>query len=149
MEVFGFRSCRLILLLIAYLWASGTFAFDPRKDLNQYSRSIWTQKDGLPQDAIRAIVQTTDGYLWLATDEGLARFDGYDFTVFRKDNYPLPSNSITTLAAAADGSLWIGTSNGLARYLDEKFTTYTGAQFPVKDPIADLYVDHLGTLWIV
>ena len=57
-------------------------ALDPRKSLTQYSRMVWTQEHGLPQDTIRAITQTTDGYLWLGTDEGLARFDGYDFVIF-------------------------------------------------------------------
>ena len=64
------------------LLASPVWALDPHKALTQYSRTVWTQEHGLPQDTIRAIVQTTDGYLWLGTDEGLARFDGYDFVVF-------------------------------------------------------------------
>ena len=53
-------------------------ALDPHKTLTQYSRKVWTQEHGLPQDTIRAITQTADGYLWLGTDEGLARFDGYE-----------------------------------------------------------------------
>jgi len=61
----------------------------------------WTQEQGLPQDTIRAIAQTADGYLWLGTDEGLARFDGYEFVIFSKDNGDLPSNSITALSAGA------------------------------------------------
>ena len=54
---------------------------------------MWTQQQGLPQDTIRAITQTADGYLWLGTDEGLARFDGYEFVVFNRDHDNLPSNS--------------------------------------------------------
>src|SRR5215469_8667094 len=100
-------------------------ALDPHKELTQYSRTVWTQEHGLPQDAIRAIAQTSDGYLWLGTDEGLARFDGYDFTLFNKANRGLPSNSITALAAAAGGSLWIGTANGLVQYRDKQFRVYT------------------------
>src|SRR5258708_38905278 len=94
------------------LLAQDLSALDPRKSLTQYSRTVWTQERGLPQDTIRAIEQTRDGDLWLGTDEGLARFDGYDFVVFDK-TVGLPDNSITALAAAADGSLWIGTQNGL------------------------------------
>src|SRR5882672_10286544 len=106
------------VLCLALLYPSGrvALALDPHKSLTQYSRTIWTQQQGLPQDTIRAIAQTTDGYLWLGTDEGLARFDGYEFEIFGKGNGDLPSNSITALSAGADGSLWIGTANGLTHY---------------------------------
>ncbi len=124
-------------------------ALDPRKSLTQYSRMVWTQEHGLPQDTIRAIAQTTDGYLWLGTDEGLARFDGYDFVVFSKANGDLPANSIAALASASDGSLWIGTSNGLTQYRDKQFRTYTTKQGLPDDGITGLYEDHVGTLWIV
>src|SRR5690349_9933543 len=119
-------------------------ALDPHKSLSQYSRTTWTQEHGLPQDAIRAITQTNDGYLWLGTDEGLARFDGYDFIVFDKDHSNLPANSIAALAAGADGSLWIGTTNGLTRYRDKKFYTFTTKDGLPDDSIADLTVDHTG-----
>ena len=112
-----------LVMLRKFLWLSlccilsrPGLALDPHKGLTQYSRTVWTQEHGLPQDTIRAIGQTADGYLWLGTDEGLARFDGYDFVVFNKDRGELPSNSITALAADRDGSLWIGTSSGLTHY---------------------------------
>jgi signal transduction histidine kinase/ligand-binding sensor domain-containing protein len=124
-------------------------ALDPHKTLTQYSRKVWTQEHGLPQDTIRAIAQTTDGYLWLGTDEGLARFDGYEFVVFSKANGDLPANSITALASAGDGSLWIGTPNGLALYRDKQFRTFTMKQGLPDDDISALYEDHAGTLWIV
>ena len=124
-------------------------ALDPRKSLSQYSRRVWTQEHGLPQDTIRAIAQTSDGYLWLGTDEGLARFDGYDFMVFNKADGDLPANSITALASANDGSLWIGTPNGLTQYRDQQFHTYTTKQGLPDDAITALYEDHAGTLWIV
>src|SRR5690349_12438707 len=96
-------------------------ALDPHKSLSQYSRTTWTQEHGLPQDAIRAITQTNDGYLWLGTDEGLARFDGYEFVVYDKAKSGLPSNSVAALASTADGSLWIGTPAGLTLYRDREF----------------------------
>src|SRR5882672_6439660 len=107
------RTCTLLVLLGVFDCA---VALDPHKALTQYSTSTWTQQQGLPQDAIHAITQSGDGYLWLGTDEGLARFDGYEFTVFSRDHGDLPSNSVTALAAGADGSLWIGSSSGLTRY---------------------------------
>jgi signal transduction histidine kinase/ligand-binding sensor domain-containing protein len=127
----------------------GAWALDPHRTLSQYSHQQWGQQDGLPQDTIRSIAQTTNGYLWLGTDEGLARFDGFEFTVFSKPGADLPANSITALAASPDGSLWIGTPNGLAQYHGGQFRTYT-----VKDGLPDnniigLYTDEAGILWLV
>ncbi len=129
--------------------APGAFGLDPHKSLSQYSRSVWTQQHGLPQDTIRAIAQTADGYLWLGTDEGLARFDGYDFKIFNKANGDLPSNSITALAAAPGGSLWIGTTDGLTELRDGRFRTYTTQQGLPDDAVGALFIDHTGALWIV
>ncbi|HEY2014321.1 MAG TPA: two-component regulator propeller domain-containing protein, partial [Bryobacteraceae bacterium] len=140
---------RLAAVILLFACLRDARALDPRKSLTQYSRMVWTQGHGLPQDTIRAIAQTSDGYLWLGTDEGLARFDGYEFVVFSKDNGDLPANSITALASASDGTLWIGTSNGLTRYRDSQFRTYTTKQGLPDDAITALYEDHGGTLWIV
>ena len=135
------------MLCIAAL-ASSALALNPRKALTQYTRVAWTQAQGLPQDTIRAIAQTADGYLWLGTDEGLARFDGYDFVTFTKDSGALPSNSITALVAGKDGSLYIGTPNGLTRLSGRGFTTYTTKDGLVDNQITSLFEDHNGALWI-
>jgi signal transduction histidine kinase/ligand-binding sensor domain-containing protein len=124
-------------------------ALNPRRALTQYTRTVWNQEHGLPQDTVRAIAQTKDGYLWLGTDEGLAQFDGYDFVVFNKENGTLPSNSVGALWAAKDGSLWIGTLGGLTRYRNGKFTT-----FAKKDGLSDASVssiteDPSGAIWVV
>ncbi len=135
--------------LLAALLPPGARALDPRKSLTQYSRTIWTQERGLPQDTIRAIAQTRDGYLWLGTDEGLARFDGYDFAVFNKSNGDLPDNSITALAASKDGSLWIGTPNGLTQYREGRFRSLTVKEGLPDDSITALLEDADGVLWVV
>jgi ligand-binding sensor domain-containing protein len=124
-------------------------ALNPGKALTQYSVTVWSQQQGLPQDTIRAITQTTDGFLWLGTDEGLARFDGYEFVTFGKDPGGLPSNSITVLAAGPDGSLWIGTPAGLTRYSLGRFRTFTQKDGLPGNAVSALLVDHAGTLWIV
>jgi len=136
-------------ILLCAAAAAPAWALDPRRTLSQYSHTLWTQQHGLPQDTIRAIAQTTDGYLWLGTDEGLARFDGYEFVSFSKANGDLPANSITALAATSDGSLWIGTSNGLAQYRDRRFRTFTVKQGLPDNAITALYSDHESTLWLV
>ena len=70
------------------------YGLDPRKSLTQYSSTLWGQQHGLPQDTIRAIAQTPDGYLWVGTDEGLARFDGYEFVVYNQENNNLPGTRL-------------------------------------------------------
>jgi signal transduction histidine kinase/ligand-binding sensor domain-containing protein len=138
--------CWLAVIVCA---APCAWALDPQRSLTQYSRTVWTQADGLPQDTVRAITQTSDGYLWLGTEEGLARFDGYEFTTFDKRDGDLPSNYITALAAAEDGGLWIGTGSGLTEYRDKRFRTFTTRDGLPDDAIVSLYADHRDVLWIV
>lgn len=137
--------------VIAVCAFRGTFvlALDSGETAGRYSRTTWKQKDGLPQDTVRRIVQTTDGYLWVGTDEGLARFDGYDFTIYNKDTGELPSNVVTALAAGTDGSLWIGTTAGAVGYRDKTFHTYTARDGLPVNMINDVYVDRSGTAWVV
>jgi signal transduction histidine kinase/ligand-binding sensor domain-containing protein len=129
--------------------ASRIYGLNPAKALTQYSVTVWSQQQGLPQDTIRAITQTTDGFLWLGTDEGLARFDGYEFVAFGKNRGDLPSNSVNVLAAGPDGSLWIGTPSGLTRYANGRFQTFTQKDGLPGNPVTALSIDHAGTLWIV
>src|SRR5581483_9106971 len=91
-----------------------------------YLHTAWQTDEGLPQNSVTAIVQTRDGYLWLATQEGLARFDGMRFTVFDKRNTPaLAENNIQALYEQRDGTLWVGTEGcGGARLKDHRFTAY-------------------------
>jgi signal transduction histidine kinase/ligand-binding sensor domain-containing protein len=124
-------------------------ALNPRRTLTQYTRTVWTQEHGLPQDTVRAIAQTKDGYLWLGTDEGLAQFDGYDFVVFNRENGALPSNSVGALWAAKDGSLWIGTLGGLTRYRNGKFTTFTKKDGLDDTSINSITEDPSGAIWVV
>jgi signal transduction histidine kinase/ligand-binding sensor domain-containing protein len=146
------RSFRIIGLLVCAFLLPGvvsiSYALNPAKALSQYSITVWSQQQGLPQDTIRAIAQTTDGFLWLGTDEGLARFDGYEFVAFGKDHGDLPSNSVNVLAAGPDGALWIGTPNGLTRYAHGRFQTFTQRDGLSGNPVTALFVDHAGTLWI-
>src|SRR5258705_11663055 len=78
-----------------------------------YRFDVWTADSGLPQNSVRAILQSADGYLWVATQDGLARFDGVRFTVFNKGNTPgISDNRIRTLYEDREGDLWIGLDDG-------------------------------------
>ena len=93
---------------------------DPGRQLSQYTVRNWTQAQGLPQDSVRALAQTPDGDLWVGTDEGLARFDGYAFTSVSPTD--LPSTAIRALCSASDGTLWVGTACGLATHRHGKIS---------------------------
>ena len=82
-----------------------------------YHVTRYTTEQGLPQNTIRALLQTRDGYLWVGTLVGLARFDGVAFDVFNAGNTPeMINDAINALAEnRQDGSLWINTGNGLLR----------------------------------
>jgi diguanylate cyclase (GGDEF)-like protein len=110
-----FRPMLVILLLAAC--RGPLAALDPLRELDQYSVEHFATENGLPQSSVLAMVQTRDGYLWLGTYEGLARFDGLNFTVFNKNNTPeMESNGIKALAEDPQGGLWVGTNSGLLRY---------------------------------
>ena len=75
-----------------------------------YILDHWTVADGLPTNALTQVRQTADGYIWIGTEEGLARFDGSRFVTFDRTNTPgLPHDHIERIMMAADSSLWIQT----------------------------------------
>ncbi len=125
-------------------------ALDHNKSLTQYRHTVWHDKDGLPQNTVRAITQTRDGYLWIGTDGGLTRFDGVRFTVFDRTNTKeIRNNSITALHEGRDGSLWIGTGgSGLVRFFEGRFTTYSKADGLAHNFIRVIAEDPAGNLWI-
>jgi len=102
----GIKQTSSISLVTAFLWSvllvqnHEGIALDPNKALTQYGHAVWQDKDGLPQNTVRVITQTRDGYLWIGTEGGLARFDGVRFTVFdRVNTKEIRNNSISTLCA--------------------------------------------------
>jgi ligand-binding sensor domain-containing protein/two-component sensor histidine kinase len=115
-----------------------------------YSVRGWQTDDGLPQNSVFAIAQTTDGYLWVGTREGLARFDGLRFMVADDKAAPhLRHGWITALCAARDGSLWIACDGaGITRLKDGRFTNFTEAEGLPSNQTRCLLEDSGGALWI-
>lgn len=96
----------------------------PLPEAPGYVHEVFTVEDGLPAAGIVQTAQTRDGYLWLATFDGLVRFDGTRFEVFDTERVPaLGSNRIVELLRSADGALWMRTEAGhVARLAGGRFT---------------------------
>ncbi|MBI5511270.1 MAG: response regulator [Deltaproteobacteria bacterium] len=140
----------LAACLAISLAASPGHALSPTRPLASATVQHWSSAEGLPQDSVKAILQTRDGYLWIGTEEGLARFDGVRFHVFSRASKPaLPHDFIRSLFEDAQGSLWIGTDGGgLLRYAGGAFTTLTTKDGLTSDSVWDVTEDHDGVLWI-
>jgi len=138
-------------LALLFLPAIAVSAYEPAtKALTQYVHEVWQTDSGLPSNAALALARTSDGYLWIGTEEGLARFDGVRFTVFDRGNTPqLTANYISALAADPGGGLWIGTKGGgLLFFQHGHFTHYTTADGLSNNVVLSLYLSSAGDLWI-
>ena len=113
---------------------------------------------GLSSNNQNCIVQDKQGFFWIGTDEGLNRFDGQSFKIYKNNpesKTSLKSNIVTGLLCDSKGDLWVGTyGGGLSRYNKEKdnFSTYTSHQNNPNalrtDEISAIAEDKFGKLWI-
>ncbi|MEM8998413.1 MAG: two-component regulator propeller domain-containing protein, partial [Acidobacteriota bacterium] len=134
--------CSLIGCIVAATAAGAQESADARR---------WTADDGLPSSVVMSVAQTRDGFLWVGTDAGLARFDGRTWRRFDRSTYPtLASDKISALAADRGGYLWVGThGGGLYRYDGVNF-------LPVSRPnqlggpwrVTALMQQEEGLLWV-
>ncbi len=111
----------------------------------------WTTDDGLPDNAVAAVLQTRDGYLWLGTYGGLAKFDGERFTAYNSANEPqLQSDRITSLYQDAHGTLWIGHERGdLTSYQAGQFVSQNIHESGARRKIAAISADAAGEIWVL
>ena len=118
------RTCIPVLLVVVGAGSGRGIASAP--DLNEeYLHQAWTKVQGLPGDRVQALLQTHDGYLWVGTHNGLARFDGLTFRVFDRANTPaILSDDCRALVEDGEGTLWVGTGDGLLRYQSGAFAHY-------------------------
>jgi ligand-binding sensor domain-containing protein/signal transduction histidine kinase len=92
--------------------AARGLALDPTKTLSQYNCRNWTRQNGLPVDKISTVTQTRDGFLWLGTQNGLVRFDGLDFKVFRIALPQVEGQDVRKLVTVRDGTLLFAINHG-------------------------------------
>ena len=117
---------------------------------SQYVTKVWHTEDGLPQNSVNAMLQDHQGYIWIGTFGGLARFDGERFTVFDSANTPgFGSDQIVSLYESRSGALWIGTvDDGLIRLQDGVATTYTERDGLPNRWVTSIRGDVEGNVWI-
>lgn len=144
MQLFG-RHLRYAALAALLLCAAASWALDPHQDLRRYGYQSWQTDSGLPQNTVHAIAQTSDGYMWFATEAGLVRFDSVAFKVFTQKTDPqLPSGVIYALLQDRSGALWIGTANGVCRYKDGVFHDFPETS---ASSVWSLFEDRGGGIW--
>lgn len=125
---------------------------------NELNFKRYTLEDGLSQSVVLDIVQDSKGFIWIATQDGLNRFDGYEFKVYRhnpNDTNTISQNWINTLNLDIDENLWIGTEYGGMNKLDLKSNQVTRYQFDstitnsiAGNTIRSIKEDQNGKLWI-
>lgn len=122
-----------------------------------YKVDLFTIEDGLSQTTVNCLVQDSRGFLWIGTQDGINKFDGYGFTTFKNDpndTLSISNNYINTIIEDNEGNIWIGTKKGL-----NKFDPYTGSftRFVKEDKnlntllensVYNLYQDKQGYIWI-
>jgi ligand-binding sensor domain-containing protein len=108
-----------------------------------------TTEDGLSHDTVRCVLQDDQGFLWLGTQNGLNRYDGYTFTVFRHryaDPTSLSDNTVSALYEDSAGQLWVGTVLGLDGL--DRATRQFHHHPAFSDAVSVILEDNAGHLWI-
>jgi len=141
--------CAPLLIFVGGPVASGGQAH-PHNAIQGYGHQAWQASEGLPQDSVQTILQTRDGFLWVGTERGLARFDGLHFDVFKNANAGgIKINYIEVLYESRDATLWIGTrGSGLIGMKDGKFAVYPTANVSGGEDVKSIQQDRDGSMWI-
>jgi len=143
------------LLFVTILFSSSVFSFDGKPSVRFKHLTI---EDGLPQNSVQATLQDSTGFLWIGTQEGLVRYDGYNLKVFKHEpnnNHSLSGDDIVFLLEDKQDKLWVGTRGGGLNYFNPKtqqFTHYRHVAGDDKslsdDSVWSLIEDNKGNFWV-
>ncbi len=132
------------------VWLAGP-ALSAVETEDLYRFDAWKTQHGLPQNAVKAILQTQDGYLWLTTRFGVVRFDGKNFQVFDRANTPdLPSDAFGAIAEdRQDHSLWLAHRLGIIHFKNQTIESFSICSETSGDHIRTMCPSREGGVWIV
>jgi ligand-binding sensor domain-containing protein/signal transduction histidine kinase len=140
--------------VVLFATGSGLFLFshrvcaEARPAAGEYLIDVWRTEHGLPHNTVTAITQTRDGFLWVGTQRGLARFDGVRFTMLKFAETDDSNWRISCLLEDTQRNLWVGTDRGLFRYAQGRFASFSASSGLSDDPILSLCEDTLKNVWI-
>src|SRR6056297_1526445 len=139
----------LALVWVCLLFSPFSLDAQTRIPHSQFVIERWSVNDGLPVNNVLKLHQSSDGYLWMATLDGLVRFDGMKFKVYQTINYPdLPTNRFVKLIEGPDGSLWIVSEQKfLIRFKNDEFTHIRNSDGLNGDYVHDIHLADSGQLW--
>jgi ligand-binding sensor domain-containing protein len=144
------KASAVLLLSVVALLPSPSQATEIEPPLSDYLVTSWLDREGVPIGTVYAIDQDRMGYLWLGTDGGLIRFDGFRFrsaeTVLRGT---LPRTAAVSLRSTADGSLWVGFANGDVERVSNDHLQSISTTGLGRGRVDVLVQDRTGTIWAV
>jgi ligand-binding sensor domain-containing protein/signal transduction histidine kinase len=152
LKSFIFRLYKPLQAIIFALSALCVHAQTPTLKFNTYNIN-----DGLSQNQVFTIIQDKQGFIWFGTDEGLNRFDGYEFKIYKHEENNANSiidNSIHSLEVGDDSVIWIGTSNGISKYypktekIEQLHVSYDDPKKPKGTAVNEIRKDKNGNIWI-
>ena len=139
----------LITAVVGFFIVAPLSAASRQIPLADFVLEVWEARDGgLPHPTVSTLLQTRDGYLWIGTATGLARFDGQQFYLPQRHGAPELNAHIRSLVESEDGTLWVGTRRqGLFRMKDGR-TELMNSALGLTQVDARALVVHEGTLWV-
>ncbi len=148
-------------LLLSFQVTVPVYAQEASQDTTPISKMEFDRlslDEGLSQVTVEAILQDSRGFMWFGTGDGLNKYDGYNFTVYKydvEDPNSLGANYIQVIREDSQGLLWIGTDGGGLSKFDPATEQFTRYQNDPEDPrslgsdsVFEIYEDRSGTLWV-
>ena len=139
----------LMVLLAMRAGATPSVLSDAQVE-REYAIKSWHVENGLPAERVTALLQSRDGYLWIGTQNGIARFDGTKFTVFNRANTPqLASDYCNAIVEDSEGNLWLGFRSGgcLVRKSREGFKSFSLSDRHQSFDDCSLLASRSGGIW--
>jgi diguanylate cyclase (GGDEF)-like protein len=144
------RNLMACTMLLALLFSAPALALRSNVAMTNFHLQNWYSDDGLPHNTVHSIAQSSDGYLWFATWNGLARFNGRSFKVFNNETDPsFQTNGVRAVAAGSNGEVWAAlTRSGLFHFQDRQWKSVDAVNSAGNLQLSVLRFARDGTLWI-